>query len=67
MIQHLMNLIHGENPLPSTIQPGTPTTLVWNDNDFGEETLSVHGTINKTNGISIQNKCPWCNGYHRRK
>ena len=45
----------GENSLPSTIQPGISTTLEWDNNDFGEETLSGHGTSNSTNSIIIQN------------
>ena len=38
----------GENSLPYIIQPGTPTILVWDNNDFGEETLSEHRTTHKT-------------------
>ncbi|KAL5019691.1 hypothetical protein ScPMuIL_002583 [Solemya velum] len=30
------------------------TTLVWDNNDFGEETLSGKGTTHNTNGIIIQ-------------
>ena len=29
-------------------------TLVWDNNDFGEETLSGHGTTHNTNGIIIR-------------
>ena len=38
----------GENSLPSIIQPGIPTTLVWDNNDFGTETLSRHGITHNT-------------------
>uniref|UniRef100_UPI00358E324A uncharacterized protein n=1 Tax=Myxine glutinosa TaxID=7769 RepID=UPI00358E324A len=44
----------GEDSLRSTIQPGIPTTLVWDNNDFGEETLSGRGTTHNTNGIVVQ-------------
>lgn len=30
--------------IPSCIRPGISTTLVWDNNDFGEETLSGKGT-----------------------
>lgn len=54
-----LEMNRGENSLPSIIQPGIPTTLVWDNNDFGEETLSGHGTTHNTNGIVIQNNvCP---------
>ncbi|XP_072180614.1 uncharacterized protein [Diadema setosum] len=32
------------------------TTLVWDNNDFGEETLLGRGTTHNTNGIAIQHK-----------
>lgn len=35
-------------------------TLVWDSNDFGEETLSGKGTTHNTNGIIIQKMIP-CN------
>ena len=44
----------GNDALPSSIQPGIPTIIVWDNNDFGEETLSGHGTTHNTNGIVIQ-------------
>lgn len=31
-----------------------PTTLVWDNTDFGEETLSGRGTTHHTNGIMVQ-------------
>ena len=43
-----LEMNHGENSLLSTIQPGIPTILVWHNNDFGEETLSGHGTTDHT-------------------
>lgn len=48
-------LSRGESAIPSVIQPGIPTTVVWDNNDFGEETLSGRGTTHNTNGIIIQN------------
>ena len=42
-----------ENSLPFTIQPGIPTTLVWDNNHSGEVTLSGHGETHNTNGIII--------------
>ena len=54
-----LEMNHGKNSFPSTIQPVIPTTLVWDNNDFGEETLSGHETTHNTNGIIIQNNvCP---------
>ena len=41
-------LSHGEGALPSTILPGKHTTLVWDNNDFGEETPAGHGTTHTT-------------------
>ncbi|KAJ8049553.1 hypothetical protein HOLleu_02339 [Holothuria leucospilota] len=45
----------GNDYLPSLIAPDTPATIVWDNNDFGEETLSGRGTTHNTNGIIIQN------------
>ncbi len=47
-------ITHGENALASNIQPAISTLLVWDNNDFGEETLSGCGTTHNTNGIIIQ-------------
>ena len=47
---------NGENKVPSCLQEGVYTTLVWDNNDFGEETLSGRGTTHNTNGIAIQHK-----------
>ncbi|PIK44379.1 hypothetical protein BSL78_18773 [Apostichopus japonicus] len=44
----------GENALPPEIQPNHFTTIVWDNIDFGEETLSGKGTTHSTNGIMIQ-------------
>ena len=41
----------GVDALPLSIQPRIPTIIVW---DFGEETLSGHGTTHNRNGIVIQ-------------
>ncbi|XP_038063921.1 uncharacterized protein LOC119734467 [Patiria miniata] len=48
----------GSNALPSCLVKGTFTTLVWDNNDFGEETLSGKGTTHNTNGIAIQHSEP---------
>ena len=47
-------LNRGENFIPSIIEPKVPITLVWDNNDFREETLSGKGTTHNTNGIIIQ-------------
>uniref|UniRef100_UPI00358DF722 uncharacterized protein n=1 Tax=Myxine glutinosa TaxID=7769 RepID=UPI00358DF722 len=47
-------LHRGQDALPSIIQAGKHVTLVWDNNDFGEETLSGRGTTHNTNGIIIQ-------------
>ena len=44
----------GSIALPSCIQTGIHTTLVWDNNDFGQETLSGKGTMHNTNGIAVQ-------------
>ena len=43
----------GVNILPAGSQP-VFTTVVWDNNDFGEETLSGKGTTHNTNGILVQ-------------
>ena len=40
--------------LPSYIRKNVSTTLVWDNNDFGEETLTGKGTTHNTNGIVVQ-------------
>ena len=49
-------LMRGDDAMPSTIQTGQPTTIVWYNNVFGEETASGHGKTHNTNGIIIQEK-----------
>ena len=44
----------GVDALPLSIQPRIRTIIVWDNNDFGEETLSGHETTHNTNGIVIQ-------------
>ncbi|XP_072027761.1 LOW QUALITY PROTEIN: uncharacterized protein [Amphiura filiformis] len=44
----------GDHPIPPDIHPSTFTTLVWDNIDFGEETLSGKGTTHSTSGIIIQ-------------
>ncbi|KAJ8030514.1 hypothetical protein HOLleu_26961 [Holothuria leucospilota] len=40
--------------VPKGFAVKTPTVLVWDNIDFGEETVSGHGTTHHTNGIMIQ-------------
>ncbi|XP_071812536.1 uncharacterized protein [Apostichopus japonicus] len=42
------------NVLPSSLNKSIYTTLVWDNNDFGECTLSGKGTTHNTNGIAVQ-------------
>ncbi|XP_070538664.1 uncharacterized protein [Ptychodera flava] len=42
------------NGIPPGFQEGVFTTLVWDNNDFGEETLTGKGTTHNTNGIILQ-------------
>ena len=44
----------GVDALPLSIQSRIPTIIVWENNDFGEETLSGHGTTHNTNDPVIQ-------------
>jgi hypothetical protein len=37
------------------LNPGLFATIVWDNNDFNEETLSGKGTTHVANGIMIQN------------
>ena len=50
----MVELSRGEFPIPSGIKHGQFTTLVWDNIDFGEETLSGKGTTHSTNCIMIQ-------------
>lgn len=49
-----LQLERGGTYIPPTIVPEISGTLVWDNNDFGEETLSGKGTMHNTNGIIIQ-------------
>lgn len=40
--------------IPPGFEEKKPTVLVWDNIDFGEETLSGHGTTHHTNGIMVQ-------------
>ena len=42
--------------LPPELDKKVPTTLAWDNNDFGEETRTGAGTTHNTNGIAIQRK-----------
>ena len=42
--------------VPRNISNDIPTTVVWDNNDFTEETLSGKGTTHVANGIIIQNR-----------
>jgi hypothetical protein len=42
--------------IPAGFEKGKPTVLVWDNIDFGEETLSGRGTTHHTNGIMLQSK-----------
>lgn len=41
--------------VPRNISANIPSTVVWDNNDFLEETLSGKGTTHVANGITIQN------------
>jgi len=43
--------------IPRNISTNIPSTVVWDNNDFLEETLSGKGTTHVANGIIIQNHC----------
>ncbi|XDV11366.1 hypothetical protein PO909_000329 [Leuciscus waleckii] len=42
--------------IPKCMSKQHPTVLVWDNIDFGEETLSGRGTTHHTNGIMVQSK-----------
>jgi hypothetical protein len=42
--------------IPRNMSPGAFTTIVWDNNDFSEETVSGKGTTHVANGIIIQNE-----------
>ena len=50
----LQEIEKGSSKLPSTLEKSSYTTLVWDNNDFGERTLSGKGTTHNTNGIAVQ-------------
>ncbi len=59
VLEHDTALAHlqierGDIYIPPNISAEVPATLVWDNNDFGEETLSGKGTTHNTNGIIIQ-------------
>ena len=45
-----------EITIPRNISPETFTTIVWDNNDFNEETVSGKGTTHVANGIIVQKK-----------
>lgn len=45
-----------EITLPRSINPQAFTTIVWDNNDFNEETVSGKGTTHVANGIILQNE-----------
>lgn len=49
-----LQLERGATCIPQSILPEISATLVWNNNDFGKETLSGKGTTHNTNSIIIQ-------------
>ncbi|XP_034096209.1 uncharacterized protein LOC117562482 [Gymnodraco acuticeps] len=49
-----LTLVEGRDKIPKGFSKRTPTTLVWDNIDFGEETLSGRGTTHHTNGIMLQ-------------
>ena len=51
-----LEIQRGNLALQSCLQNKVFTTLVWDNNDFGEETLTGKGTTHNTNGIAIQHE-----------
>lgn len=49
-----LTLMEGSDKVPKGFSKRAPTTLVWDNIDFGEETLSGRGTTHHTNGIMLQ-------------
>ena len=49
-----LQLLEGRDKIPVGFSMKTPTILVWDNIDFGEETLSGRGTTHHTNGIMLQ-------------
>ncbi|KAJ8023132.1 hypothetical protein HOLleu_38227 [Holothuria leucospilota] len=50
----MQQISHGRDFLPQGIQQSCFTTLVWDNIDFAEDTISGHGTTHSTNGVMIQ-------------
>lgn len=48
-----LQLQRGDTYIPPNITVQVQATLVWDNNDFGEETLSGKGTTHDTNGTVI--------------
>ena len=44
-----------EITIPHNIVPNVFTTIIWDNNDFNEETVSGKGTTHVANGIIVQN------------
>ena len=44
-----------EITIPRNIIPNVFTTIVWDNNDFNEETVTAKGTTHVANGIIVQN------------
>lgn len=42
--------------IPRNINPGSFSTIIWDNNDFNEETVSGKGTTHVANGIIVQKK-----------
>ena len=49
-----LTVVEGGDKIPKGFSKRAPTTLVWDNIDFGEETLSGRGTTHHTNGIMLQ-------------
>lgn len=49
-----LQLVEGRDKIPKGFSKKVPTILVWDNIDFGEETLSGCGTTHHTNGIMLQ-------------
>ncbi|XP_028411727.1 uncharacterized protein LOC114534480 [Dendronephthya gigantea] len=45
-----------EISIPRSINPDVFTTIIWDNNDFNEETVSGKGTTHVANGIIVQNE-----------
>ena len=52
----LQEVEKGSSTLPSNLKKSSYTTLVWDNNDFAERTLSGKGTTHNTNGIAVQHE-----------